>query len=109
MTGGATDPVWEAVVAYMLPLGPIREQRSQYAEKPALVTAAGREIAHSEADGVVDVRITRAGWRRISLSYGDDPRVQPRARSDWIELHLTAGDVAAMGDLLAQVAHANLT
>lgn len=108
MTSNSADPVWNAVVELMLPLGPVQEQRSRYGDKPALSVTATREIAHLEAPGVVDVRITRACRRRLSPAYVDDPRVQ-RRRSDWIELHLTtSADVDAMRELLTAVVQGNL-
>jgi len=103
------DPVWEAIVEVVLPLGPVYERRSRYGDKPALFVAPQREIAHREAPGVVDVRVTREIWRRIAFRYGDDDRIRPRGRSDWVELHLTTHDVEAMKDLLTEAVHANLT
>lgn len=102
------DPVWEAVVELLLPLGAVTERRSRYGDKPALVVGGQREIVHWEAPGVVDVRITRQGWRHIGPTYAHDPRVRRRGRSDWVELHLTGGDVQAMKDLLTAVVPANL-
>ena len=52
------DEIWEAFLAVALPFGEVREQRSRYADKPAAVLGA-REIAHSEAPGHIDLRITR--------------------------------------------------
>lgn len=108
MSDNTADLVWEAIVDFVLPLGPVYERRSRYGDKPALVVAPRREIAHREAPGVVDVRITRKVWRRIVGTYGNDGRVRPRGRSDWVELHLTIDDVGAMRDLLAEAVHANL-
>ncbi len=109
MTSNPADPVWDAVVELMLPLGPVHEQRSRYGDKPALAVTATREIAHLEGPGVVDVRITRACWRRLSAAYVDDPRVHRRRRSDWIELHLTTSvEVKALGELLTAVVQCNL-
>lgn len=101
------DPVWEAVVELLLPLGPVTERRSRYGDKPALVVAGQREIAHCEAPGVVDVRITRRGWRRFGPTYDGDRRVQRRGSSDWVQLRLTVDDVEAMSDLLSAVVAAN--
>jgi len=57
-------------------------------EKPALFIE-GREIAHLEAPGVIDLRITRRGWSQARDEYGDDPAVhRDPARRDWIELLL---------------------
>jgi len=103
------DPVWEAIVEVVLPLGPVYERRSRYGDKPALFVTPHREIAHREAPGVVDVRVTREIWRRIAAVYGDDDRIRPRDRSDWVELHLTTDDIDAMRDLLTEAVRANLT
>jgi hypothetical protein len=46
-------------------------------------------MAHLEAPGVIDLRITRAGWSRVREDFGDDPAVRrDPSRRDWIELHL---------------------
>jgi hypothetical protein len=58
------DAFWEAFVLAMLAAGPAAERRSRYGDKPALFSA-GREIAHLEVPGVIDVRITRAGWSQV--------------------------------------------
>jgi hypothetical protein len=42
-----TDPIWEAFVELILPMGTLREQPSRYGAKPA-VYRNSREIAHSE-------------------------------------------------------------
>jgi len=42
----------------LLAVGHASERRSRYADKPALFIG-NREIAHSEAPGVIDLRITR--------------------------------------------------
>lgn len=108
MTNHPADPVWDCVVDFMLPLGAVSERVSSYGDKPAVV-AGRREIAHAEAPGVVDVRITRDGWRRVGPVYADDRRVRTRGRSEWIELHLAVDDIPAMGALLTEVVRANLT
>jgi hypothetical protein len=64
MSDDHADALWEAFVIAMLAVGPVAERRSRYGDKPALFTAS-REIAHMEAPGVIDLRITRAGWRQV--------------------------------------------
>jgi hypothetical protein len=87
-TGGHDDPRWDAFVTTMLAVGPSHERRSRYGGKPALFIE-GREIAHLEAPGVIDLRITRHGWSQARDEYGDDPSVhRDPARRDWIELLL---------------------
>ena len=58
MADGTGDDVWDAFVTAMMAAGPVRERRSRYAGKPALWTDR-REIAHLEALGVIDLRLTR--------------------------------------------------
>jgi len=80
--------LWDQFVTVMLGAGPAQERTSRYGDKPALC-AGHREIAHLEAPGVIDLRITRAGWSRISADFGDDPAIRrDPSRRDWIELHL---------------------
>ena len=86
--GGDDDPRWDAFVTTTLAVGPSHERRSRYGEKPALFIE-GREIAHPEAPGVIDLRITRHGWSQARDEYGDDPAVRrDSSRRDWIELRL---------------------
>ena len=93
----------------MLPLGSIDERRSRYADKPALF-ADGREIAHLEAPGVIDLRITRAGWLQAREGFRSDPAVRrDPSRRDWLELVLrSAADVERRTGLLTVAVAANL-
>jgi hypothetical protein len=59
MDHGHADSLWEAFVADMLSTGKAHERRSRYGHKPA-VYVEDREVAHLEAPGVIDVRITPA-------------------------------------------------
>ena len=105
----SSDERWEAFVAAMLAVGPVLEGRSRFADKPALFVA-NREIAHLEAPGVIDLRVTRTGWARAKDQYGSDPVVtrDPRRR-DWVELHpRTVSDVDRLGPLLAIAQASNL-
>ena len=101
MAAEPADPVWEAFVVAMLAAGPAQERPSRYGGKPALRTDR-REIAHLEAPGVIDLRITRAGWSRVRADFGDDPALaRDPSRRDWIELHLqSAADVDRLRRLL---------
>ena len=86
MNYDAGDPRWEAFVTAMLAVGHATERRSRYGDKPALFSGR-REIAHCEAPGVIDLRITWAGWLRARDEFGGDPAVRhDPARHDWIEL-----------------------
>jgi hypothetical protein len=66
----------------------------------------GKEIAHFDADDVIDVRLTRIeiGSRRAILRA--DPRVQLRtsASSDWLEIRLRSPDDVSFAADLARVA-----
>jgi hypothetical protein len=108
MSSDPGDVLWEAFVVAMLAMGPAVERRSRYGDKPALCTAS-REIAHLEAHGVIDVRITRAGWLRVKDRFSDDPSVRrDPSRRDWIELCLnSAPDLDRLGGLLAAAVAAN--
>jgi Family of unknown function (DUF5519) len=108
MSGDQGDVLWEAFVVAMLAAGPAVERRSRYGDKPALFTAS-REIAHLEAPGVIDLRITRAGWSRVRDRFGADPAVRrDSSRRDWIELRLDSpGDLDRLGGLLAAAVAAN--
>jgi hypothetical protein len=108
MSGDRGDVLWEAFVVAMLATGPAVERRSRYGDKPALFTAS-REIARLEAPGVIDLRITRAGWLRVRDRFGADPAVRrDPSRRDWIELHLdAAADLDRLDGLLAATIAAN--
>lgn len=55
------DPLWNAFVEAMLRVGHAEERRSRFGDKPALFMGS-REVAHLEAPGVIDLRISGAGW-----------------------------------------------
>lgn len=108
MPAGLGDPLWDAFVDAALSAGHAEERRSRFSDKPALFIA-NREIAHREAPGIIDLRITAAGWKQARNRYGDDPAVHREpARRDWIELHLaSAADLSRLGDLVAIAIAAN--
>jgi Family of unknown function (DUF5519) len=109
MDPGRHDARWDAFVTAMLSIGPAGEGRSRFGDKPALFSGS-REIAHLEAPGVIDLRITRAGWAQVRDDAGRDPAVwHDRSRRDWIELRLrSVADLDRLGMLLnvAMVANA---
>jgi hypothetical protein len=103
------DPLWGAVVTLLHEAGTVVEERpSRYADKPA-VFQDGREIAHLEAPGRIDLRITHGAWSRIRGDYAQDPAVAvDRGRRDWIELNLTsAADLERLRHLIETAASAN--
>jgi hypothetical protein len=64
-----------------------------------------REIAHFDADGVLDVRLTNAVIRDRRAEFEADDRISLRgARSDWLEFRITT-EVDA-DDAFTVVAHA---
>ena len=108
MGGNHGDPLWNVFVDAILRAGQADERRSRFAEKPALFVGS-REIAHLEAPGVIDLRITGAGWRQAKPRYGDDPAVhRDPSRRDWVEVHLSSrADLGRLDDLLAIAMAAN--
>jgi hypothetical protein len=108
VTGGDEDLRWDAFVTAMLETGPAYERRSRYGDKPALFIES-REIAHLEAPGVIDLRITQQGWSRAKGDYVGDPTVRHDAsRRDWIELHLRSpADLDHLAGLLVIAAAEN--
>jgi Family of unknown function (DUF5519) len=108
MSHDAPGRLWDAFADAMLATGHAREGRSRYADKPALF-AGSREIAHLEADGSIDLRVTRAGWAQARVDFAADPAVRrDPARRDWIELRpRSAADLDRLVPLLAIAAAAN--
>jgi hypothetical protein len=108
MTADQGDPLWDQFVTLMLDAGPVHEHGSRYADKPALY-AGRREIAHLEAPGIIDLRITRGGWAKVGADFADDRAVQrDRARRDWIALRLqTPADLDRLWPLLVAAVAAN--
>lgn len=102
------DSLWNAFVDAALRVGHAEERRSRFGDKPALFMGS-REIAHLEAPGVIDLRITNAGWTQARARYGDDPAVRREpSRRDWIEIHLGSRvDLHRLSDLLAIAMAAN--
>ena len=97
---------WEAVVEIFLGLGSIDERPSRYGDKPALFIER-REIAHHDGDGLVDLRLTAAGWRQARDAVTVDPAVlREPGRKDWVELRLNGPDDAHRLRALFEIAHA---
>jgi Family of unknown function (DUF5519) len=108
MADDADDAIWDAVVIAMQAAGPVHERRSRYGAKPALWTDR-REIAHLEAPGVIDVRITAAGWAQLKGDFGAHPAVRrDPGRRDWIELRpASAAGVSELAAVLRLAVAAN--
>jgi hypothetical protein len=98
----------DAFVEAILRAGHADERRSRFGDKAALFIG-GREVAHLEAPGVIDLRITSAGWAQAKPRYADDPAVHREpSRRDWIEIHLSSrADLARLAGLLAIAVTAN--
>lgn len=103
-----TDASWSAVVELCRQLGPVAVRRSRYAEKPALFLGR-REFAHWEGPGLIDLRISAAGWRKHADVFSTDPAVShTSARRDWIELRLAGtADVGRLRPLFETAVVAN--
>jgi hypothetical protein len=84
------------------------ERRSRYGDKPAL-TLHGREVAHCETPGIVDLRVTGQGWRTLPEQVRSDPRLRRHpGRRDWVELRVdTPADVVALEVVIRAVTSAN--
>jgi hypothetical protein len=74
VAGSECDPFWEAFVTAMLATGSAHEQPSRYGNKPALYIQS-REVAHLEAPGIIDLRITRQGWALVKGEYANHPAI----------------------------------
>ncbi|MGW6277044.1 hypothetical protein [Kribbella sp. NPDC055071] len=102
------DEIWDRFVDLVLTVGAVEECRSRYGDKPA-IRLGQREIAHSEAPGRIDIRITRAGWRKIRADYADDSAiVKEPTRTDWLELRFaTLEDLAGYRPVLHTLIESN--
>jgi hypothetical protein len=109
MDSGGAASLWDAFVADMLATGKAHERRSRYGRKPA-VYIGGREVAHLEAPGIIDLRITWQGWSRVKDEYGSDPAVhRDPSRRDWIELRPhTLQDLQRLAGLLTAAIEENV-
>jgi hypothetical protein len=110
----ASDGPWQAfleaalaqpAVAEAREMGLVEERSSRFAPKPALFLA-GREIAHLEPDGGVDLRVTAAGWRALAEAFAPDPALPPAGRRrDWIQVRVASpADWERLGPLVAAAA-----
>lgn len=86
----------------VLDVGGLVEAPSRYKDDLAY-WLDGREIAHLEADNVLDLRLTRAVIRQFK----DDPRVVRRASSDWATLEVSEEDAGFVKTLVGKAIEAN--
>jgi hypothetical protein len=84
------------------------ESESMFAPNPAY-WVNGKEVAHFEADGVIEIRLTRARIKARRPALKSDPRVHLRpSGADWITVRVSdAGDLDFVAELvdLARDAH----
>jgi hypothetical protein len=80
-----------------------------FAEGPA-VWVGRREVAHIDADGAVDIRLTKQQIRRRRTELEQDTRISLRApSSDWLEVRAaTDADIDFAVTLIADAVAANL-
>lgn len=86
----------------ILGVGGLVEAPSRYKDDLAY-WLDGREIAHLEADNVLDLRLTRAVIRQFK----DDPRVVRRGGSDWAALEVSEEDAEFVKSLVGKAIEAN--
>ena len=79
------DRVWEQLTR----VDGVEEAASAFKDGPAL-WVDGTEIAHSDGENVIDVRLTRAVIRARRAELRADPRLRLRASSsaDWVEVEV---------------------
>jgi hypothetical protein len=76
------DETWSAVVELCSELAPVTVRRSRFADKPALFLGR-REFVHWEGPGLIDLRITAAGWCKHADVFAADAAVlRSAARRD---------------------------
>lgn len=102
------DQTWEAFVNAMLALGPVHERRSRYGDKPALYVHS-REVAHREGPGLVDLRVTAAGWGQVKALFAGDRAIERTStRRDWVGLRIQSpADVERLRPLLSAAVEGN--
>jgi hypothetical protein len=92
----------------LLAIDGVVESPSMFSERPAL-WVNGKEIAHEDADGAYDVRLTRQLIRQMRDRLRVDPRVHLRSSaSDWVEVTLDgAGGEELLVELVTAAADAH--
>ncbi|MEV4313068.1 luciferase family protein [Actinocrispum sp. NPDC049592] len=91
----------------ILAVGDVVECPSRYKDDLGY-WVGGREIAHLEAENVLDLRMTRAAISARRAELKADPRVELRSGSDWLTVRVAGPeDAAFVTDLVRQAAAAN--
>jgi hypothetical protein len=77
----------------LLTIDGVMESPSMFLLRPAF-WVNGKEIAHEDADGIYDVRLTRQVIRQMRARLRAEPRVRlrPSSSSDWIEVEVADAD-----------------
>jgi hypothetical protein len=90
----------------ILDVGDVAEAPSRYKDDLAY-WVDGREIAHFEADDVLDLRLTRAVIREHRETLKSDPRVRLRNSSDWVTVEVDPADREFVAQLVRWAVRAN--
>src|SRR4051794_14485555 len=100
----------EALEARLAEIDGVQIGESVFSDGPGYWVNA-KEIAHFDADDIIDLRLTRAEIRERRAALRADPRVELRksTSSDWLEIRIsTRDDVAFVADLARVAAAAHL-
>ena len=72
------------------------------------IWCSGKEIAHFDADDIIDIRLTKTVIRERLVELRADERVTLRKNaSDWLEVRCSATDIGFVVDLVARAADAH--
>ncbi len=96
----------DSLVRSVLRMPAVEEHPSQFGPAPAY-WVEGREFLHVDADGMLDLRLTRALYREHRARLRDDARVATRG-GDWIQIAIkTKADAGFALELIGLAAAAN--
>jgi len=79
-----------------------------HGDKPALYVHS-REVAHREGPGLIDLRLTAAGWGKVKAIFvGDEAIERTPTRRDWVALRIQSpADVERLRPLLSAAVEGN--
>jgi hypothetical protein len=103
-----SDRDWRAISTTAVASGRAQVGDSTFIDGPAIYVGT-REVAHIDAEGALDVRLTKAEIRRRRDVLRSDPRIVLRASSsDWLEVWpSTPEDVTFATELVISAIDAN--